>query len=322
MSGSKPRVLLVDDHRQVLDAVSVMLTAHGFDVVGAAIDGQRAVDLARHTKPDVIVLDVDMPLMDGFQTVRALKESGVTAIPIVFLSMHDARDIVREAFRCGGLGYVIKSRVGRDLVRALEQALAGRMFVPSLETLFQLTEKSAHSLHAMQVHSRVDPAIDSLAAFFDLALRRGDATCVIATDDVRDGLAERLRARGWNAGGVCGHERYLIIDETAALNRIMRNGLPDRDRLSEIAVELNQYRLAVSGPSSRLLMFGDMVVALSRQGNTRAMVELEHFWNELTHGLPFTTLCGYTTSCFHDGVPHLWADACAEHVAIGHCSDV
>jgi hypothetical protein len=102
----------------------------------------------------------------------------------------------------------------------------------------------------------------------------------------------------------------------------MRNGLPDRARLAEIAAELNQYRLAVGeGPTPRLTIFGNMVMALSADGNAEGVIALESLWNSLTGALPFVTLCGYEASCFHDGVPNLWPGVCAEHWALSHASD-
>ena len=71
-AGRKPRVLLVDDHRRFLDTVSAMLSPD-FDVVGVATDGTQAVDSAARLNPDVIVMDVQMPGLDGFQTLRAIK---------------------------------------------------------------------------------------------------------------------------------------------------------------------------------------------------------------------------------------------------------
>jgi len=316
--GAKPRVLLVDDHRQVLETVSRLLTG-AFDVTSIC-DSRTALDTARQVAPDVIVLDVEMPELDGFQICRALKESGLS-IPVVFLSMHDSDAHVSEALRSGGQGYVLKSRAYRDLARALDQALQGRCFVPSLTSLFRVTSGSGH---AMQLHADEESFLDGLAAFFDLALRRGDASCVIATKTVRVGLGDRLRARGWDVGGASGNKRYLVIDATDALNRFMRNGLPDEDRLAQIVAELDEYRVAVSegGAGSRLTVFGNMVVSLSADGNAAAVIALESLWNRLTSGRPFFTLCGYATSCFHNGVPHLWSEVCAEHSAVSHASSV
>ena len=136
-AGRRPRVFLVDDHRQVLDTLSSML-ARDFDVVGVATDGRQAIDVARHANPDVIVLDVEMPGFDGFQTLRALERELSPKPPVVFLSMHNAEDIIGEAFKCGGRGYVLKSRAGRDLPSAIDQAILGRTFAPSLPSLFTL----------------------------------------------------------------------------------------------------------------------------------------------------------------------------------------
>src|SRR5688572_14758792 len=191
-AGRRPRVFLVDDHRQVLDTLSSML-ARDFDVVGVATDGRQAIDAARHANPDVIVLDVEMPGFDGFQTFRALERELSPKPPVVFLSMHDEEDIIGEAFKCGGRGYVRKSRVGRDLPTALHQAVQGRMFVPSLTSLFPLANGAGH---AMQLHDGSGSFLDGVAGFFDLALRRGDATLVLATERIREDLAARLNERG------------------------------------------------------------------------------------------------------------------------------
>ena len=318
-AGGRPRVLVVDDHRPILDTVSAIL-ADDFDVVGTATDGHRAIEMARELEPDVVVLDVQMPGIDGFQTLRTLHQTGVATTPAVFLSMHHADEYVSEAFRCGARGYVLKTRIARDLASALDQALLGHCFVPSLTSLFHLGEGA---VHAMQLHNYVESFIDGVAVFFDFALRRGDATCVIATPPVRHGLTERLRARGWDIAASSGHKRYMVIDAEDALQRFMRNGMPDPDRLAEVAAELDQYRRAVAeGTKSRLTIFGNMVTKLSEAGNAEGVIAVETLWNTVTHNLPFLTLCGYSSACFHEGVPGLWPRACAEHSVLSHASDV
>jgi hypothetical protein len=212
----------------------------------------------------------------------------------------------------------VKSRVRRDLPTAIEQAYSGRRFVPSLDVLFEL----AAGGHAMLLYGGDEGFVENLSLVLDLALRRGDATCVIATEHVRAALADRLHACGWNVSGSSGHERYLAVDADEALNRLMRNGLPDGDELAKIVAELDQYRLAVAGPVSRLTVFGNMVVSLSLSGNNDAVVAVERLWSALTRSLPFLTVCAYTTSCFHDGVPGLWPGICEEHWALSHATDV
>jgi DNA-binding NarL/FixJ family response regulator len=314
---ARPRVLLVDDHRSMLDRVSAML-ADDFDIAGLATDGSQAVDVAHRVAPDVIVLDVNMPGLDGFRTKRALEQAGSRA-PVVFLSMVDADDHIDEAFRCGGRGYVLKSRVASDLAGALDQVLHGRVFVPSLTSLSALVDGGGH---AMQLYRRRQRFVEGLAAFCGQALQRGDAMCVLATPDVRDGLEHRLRSAGWDVGGPSGHERYKVFDVDAFLSRVMRDGLPDPAVMAEIAAETDHFRRAASeSAGGRLTFFGNAVVHLIAGGNSRAAIEIERQWNTLTAGQPIVTLCGYSASCFHDQAPGLWSSACQQHWVVGHASD-
>ena len=291
-----------------------------FEVAGVATDGRQAVAIAQKVQPDVVVLDVEMPGLDGFQTLRAMKQSGFATPPAVFLSMHHSEAIVSEAFRSGARGYVLKTRVARDLVNALDQALDGRVFVPSLNSLLQLAK---HGGHAIQIHNNVEASVDDIGAFFASALQRGDATCVIATPEFRERLADRLGVLGWDVARSSGHKRYRAIDAAEAIDRVMRNGLPDRDRVAGIAIELEQYRLDVSDDkTSRVVIFGIMAGLLSANGNVPAAIALERLWNEVTRGLPFLTVCGYGSSCFHDAAPDFWSDVCTEHWALSHAKDV
>ncbi len=121
------RVLLADDHEAMLNRVADLL-ADECDVIGTAIDGRQALDAAQNLKPDVLVLDISMPVMDGIETAHRLKEAGAKA-RIVFLTVHDDPDFAREALEAGALGYVIKPRIASDLLAAIKEAHAGRSFV-------------------------------------------------------------------------------------------------------------------------------------------------------------------------------------------------
>jgi len=312
--GAKPRVLLVDDHRHLLEAVAASL-AREFDVAAVATDGMQALETAFRVNPDVIVLDVSMPGIDGFQTFRALENAG-SRTPVVFLSMYDADVYVSEAFRCGGRGFVLKSQIERDLASALDQALDGRLFAPSLTSLYRLAEGGGH---AMQVHGDDESFLDGLATLFDLALRLGDATCVVAPKPVRQRLGDRLQARGWNVGGSSGHTRYVAVDATEALSRVMRNGLPDEALVAEVVAEMEEYRRAAAErATSRLTVFGNMSMLLTEEGNTKAATALENCWDRLTRDLPFLTVCGYSTSCFHGGASDLLSRIRTAHWAMNH----
>ncbi len=118
------RVLLADDHEAMLDRVAGLLATE-CNVVGTATDGQQALDAVRELKPDVLVLDISMPVMNGIETARRLTEAG-SETRIVFLTVHDDPGFAREALEAGALGYVIKQHIASDLVAAIRKAHAGR----------------------------------------------------------------------------------------------------------------------------------------------------------------------------------------------------
>ncbi len=121
------RVRLADDHEAMLERVAGLLKTE-CDVVGTATDGQQALEAARDLKPDVLVIDISMPVMNGIETAHHLKEAGVE-VRIVFLTVHDDPDFARAALEAGALGYVIKPRIASDLVAAIREAYAGRLFL-------------------------------------------------------------------------------------------------------------------------------------------------------------------------------------------------
>ncbi|HKO97543.1 MAG TPA: response regulator transcription factor [Pyrinomonadaceae bacterium] len=126
----RPRLLLADDHMMFSQGLQGLLEDE-FDLVGAVGDGAALVEAACQLNPDVIVVDISMPVMNGFDAVRQLRKQGVTA-KIIFLTMHADDRLLSEAFRCGGAGYVLKQSAGEDLVVAIREVLAGNRYVAPL----------------------------------------------------------------------------------------------------------------------------------------------------------------------------------------------
>ena len=127
MSERATRVLLVDDNKNILARVRAALTPACL-VVGEATDGASALTAAKALRPDVIVLDISMPGMSGLEVGAALRLQQSTAA-IVFLTVHDDAQLVDAAIQSGGTGYVLKTRLSTDLLRAVQEAHAGRSFV-------------------------------------------------------------------------------------------------------------------------------------------------------------------------------------------------
>jgi DNA-binding NarL/FixJ family response regulator len=121
------RLLIVDDNPAVIRQVAQFL-ADEFDIVETLADGARLRDAVEQHRPDVVVLDVTLPGRNGLVLASDLARSG-SAPPIVFLTVHGDADYVRAAFAAGASAYVIKMRMGQDLVPALKAAVAGRTFV-------------------------------------------------------------------------------------------------------------------------------------------------------------------------------------------------
>jgi DNA-binding NarL/FixJ family response regulator len=123
----KIRILLADDHRQFRLIVESLLETT-YEIVGSVPDGQSLFDAARHLKPDVIVTDISMPILNGLEAGKQLNESGCAA-KIIFLTAHSDADFVETCLAIGAVGYVLKSQITTDLIPAVQEALAGRIFV-------------------------------------------------------------------------------------------------------------------------------------------------------------------------------------------------
>lgn len=124
----KIRVLLADDNRQVLEYVRQFLSANGCEVIGTVTDGQSAVDAAARLVPDVLVLDISMPILNGIYAARRILEVNPST-KIVFLTVSKDPDTCRAALETSACGYVLKPRLAIDLIPAIEHAKDGRRFV-------------------------------------------------------------------------------------------------------------------------------------------------------------------------------------------------
>jgi len=124
---AKVRVLLADDHTMVAEALKNMLEPE-FEIVATASDGRKLVELAKQTKPDVILLDLGMPLLNGFDAGRQLKRLLPTT-KIVVVTMNDDCETAHATLREWASGYVIKSAAGAELRRAIADAIGGRPYV-------------------------------------------------------------------------------------------------------------------------------------------------------------------------------------------------
>ena len=127
---TQPRVLLADDHAMVLAGLRKILEPE-YDLVGTAGDGRELLELAASLKPDVVVVDISMPLLNGLDAVRQLKKTD-SSVKVVFLTMHADVDFATEAFSAGASAYLLKHSAVEELPKANNEALQGRVYITPL----------------------------------------------------------------------------------------------------------------------------------------------------------------------------------------------
>lgn len=325
------RVLAVDDHDPWRRLLCSTLQKHReFQIIGEASDGFEAVLKARTLQPDLILLDINLPTINGIEAARQIREFSPGS-KILFVSENRSWDIVQEALRTGGEGYVVKSRVARELFPAIEAALRGSRFVGSgcdfagtagLETTghpgrFPAKDKSKRH-HEVHFYSDDPLFLDSPAQFIGGALRAGGAAIIVATAPHREELLQRLQAKGLDMDAVIEQGRCIALDAADAISSFKSNGVLDSVQalklLGDLIVTASQ---AARKDGSRVAAFGEGAGLLYEQGNVEAAIQMEKVGNQLVQMYDIDILCGYSLGRFQGGVGSpVFQRVCAEHSAV------
>jgi DNA-binding NarL/FixJ family response regulator len=155
---TKTRVLLADDHKIVVEGVRILLQSE-FDLIGTCENGQELVEAAQRLRPDVIVADISMPVLNGIDAVRKLRESGSTA-KVVFLTMHPDVVFATRALAAGASGYVLKHSAPDELITAIHEVLRGGTFIsdalrnPALDELLHPSKRHVKSTIDLTMRQR------------------------------------------------------------------------------------------------------------------------------------------------------------------------
>jgi DNA-binding NarL/FixJ family response regulator len=151
----RPRVLLADDHTLLLGAFEKLLAGE-CDIVGQVSDGRALLDAAETLKPDLIVLDISMPLLNGLEAGRQIKQR-LRNVKLVFVTMNEDADVAAEAFRSGASGYLLKRSAAAELLMAIREVMQGRSYITPLvaegliESLMHVDEHTTgHELTSRQ----------------------------------------------------------------------------------------------------------------------------------------------------------------------------
>jgi len=314
------RILVVDDFEGWRRQVRLLFQARPqWQVIAEVSDGSEAVQKVADLKPDLIVLDIGLPKLNGIEAARGMRHLSPTST-IVFLSLNNDPDVVRAALSTGALGYVHKTDAHRDLLPAIEAVLQGRQFVSSSIKGY----KPAHVLAAKAPHRHEvlfypDDAVflDSCTRFIAAALDAGNVAAVVATESHRDSLFQRLKAEGLDVNAEIKHGRYISLDVAKTLSTFMVNDMPDWERFFEVVGGLvSGAAKAGKGEHSRVAMWGECGPLLWAEGKLDAAIRLEQLLNWLATIYEFDVLCAYALSSFHgEEHGHIFRSICTEHSA-------
>ena len=315
------RVLVVEDFEDWRRQVRFMIQARTeWQVIAEASDGSEAVQKAEDLKPDLILLDIGLPKLNGIEVARRIRQRSPSS-KIIFLSQNSDLDVVRAALDTGALGYVRKTDARRELLPAMDAVLRGKQFVSSSLKDYQFTdtsaEKAPHS-HEVQFYSDDALLLDTFARFIAVALKSGRAAIVVITESHSDGLVSRLKAQGLDVDAATQQGTYIQLDVNKTLSTFMVNDMPDATRFFQVVGGLIEAAAkAARQPHHGVVVCGEGTSVLWAEGKADAAIRVEQLWDEVGKTFGVDILCGYALSSFHgEEDEHVFQSICAEHSAV------
>jgi DNA-binding NarL/FixJ family response regulator len=307
------RILVVDDYEPFRRVLRLILELRdNLQIVGEASDGLEAVQKAKELRPDLILLDIDLPTLNGIQVARRLR-GHVPRARVLFLSVESSSDVVREALNVGGSGYIYKLHIASELLPAIEMVLSGKQFVSSHLGSFAITEIRDEHLgdrprpeqlpatrrrsHGVEVYPDDASFVDGFTRFIEGTLRRENPVIVIVTESHRSSLFQRLQAHGWDIPAAIQQGSYISLDVNDTLSKFMVNDWPDSARFAKVVGDLIKKAVkAAEGKDPRAAACGECGPALWAQGKAEAAIQVGHLWDEIADSHDVDTLCGYLGS--------------------------
>lgn len=317
------RALVVDDFQRWREFVCVKLAAvPELEVIGQASDGLEAVQKTKELQPDLILLDIGLPTINGIEVARRIREVSPTS-KVLFVSANRSLDIAKEALRAGAGGYVVKSEATSELLAAVTAVLQDKPFL-SVGIVGHNSGSPMNDLgtatHCHQVAFYADDAsvVDGYARFIESALKSGNAVIVVVTESHRASLISRLEADGVDVAASMKQGSYVRVDAADALSRLTVNDMPDPVRCTKVIGDLFvRAAKGVTGEHARVVVCGEIAPTLLSKGNAEGAIKLEHLWDEITRDFGVHTLCGYSWNAFPGGEnSSIFKRICAEHSAV------
>jgi len=309
------KVLVVEDFEPFRQFVcSTLQSRTEFEVIGQASDGLEAIQKAEELEPDLILLDIGLPTLNGMEAAKRIRKLAPRA-KILFLSQESSPEVVQEAIRLGALGYIQKTRAQTDLLPAIDAVLRGILFV-SGGTFDSGTVADSPFRHEAQFYSDESVLLESLTRFVAAALKAGNPAIVLATKSHREILAQRLKTNGFDVDGALKQETYISLDAASALSTIMVQGVPDRERFFEALSDLIKSAAeSAKTKHPRVAFYGECCGLLCTLGNMDAAISLEKVCNDLGKTQNIGILCAYPLPCCQEDTP-AFNSICAEHTVV------
>jgi len=340
MRGSIIQVLIVDDYEPWRRFIRLALLAYDkLQIAGEASDGFEAIEKARQLQPDLILLDIGLPKLNGIEAARRIREVSPTS-KIIFVTGDRAWDLAQEGLRVGARGYVVKSGAARELLAAIWAVLDGQQFLssslarPSLnggetrnpagifpwqQTVRAPAESGMARHHEVGFYSDDRSLLDAVTQFIGAALKIGNAAIVLATESHRSHLLVSLQRYGLNVVTAVEQGRYTAVDAAGALSTVMVDGKFDAvGALAMFEDLIERAAEAASGGQNRVAIFGEGVQLLWAEAQTEAAIEMEKLGDQLTQRHDdVDILCGYFLPSFQNGTDrHRFEKVCAAHSAV------
>jgi DNA-binding NarL/FixJ family response regulator len=312
------KILVVEDFEAFRRfIVSALRRRAEYQVIGQAPDGLEAVQLAEQLQPDLILLDVYLPKMNGIEAAKRIREVAPLA-KILFLSLESSSEVARMALRVGAMGYVLKARAQSDLLPAIEAILSGGRFVSSGIEDYQYVENTtARAAHNHEVLFYSDDAIfiETFTDFVAAALKMKCPAIVMATKAHRENLIQSLKSEGVDTDAAILQGTYISLDAAYVLSRTMVNGWPDRVRFLDGMRKFIQLAFkAAKAERPRIAICGEAVTLLWAEGKSDAAVLLEKAGNELSDAYEVDILCAYPIDVRQEQAT--FKSICAEHSTV------